>query len=195
MENKTYVASNLNGKLVLNALLWMTFGVICMCGFLIGVLALLPAIDGEEGALMTSILCILLGFGTLYPAARSIKKMAYVRFAQYAGEIFEKETSPLLSIEDFRKKLDKKMESMSRGSGYNLYEKYDMVKYISTAIKYNYLRNCTIEIHDGVAYIAMAKKVAKGKCPHCGAPIVGVYSDNYVCKYCGSSINNVLEKK
>lgn len=73
--------------------------------------------------------------------------------------------------------------------------KNDALRCIDGAIKKGYLVNCTVEIHNGVPYVALAKRIVKDKCPNCGAPIVNAVSDTYVCKYCGKKIFNVVKKK
>lgn len=63
------------------------------------------------------------------------------------------------------------------------------------AIRKGYLKNCTIEIHAGVPKLALSKKIVKDRCPTCGAPIIDVKNDIYICKYCGNKITRVVEKK
>lgn len=63
------------------------------------------------------------------------------------------------------------------------------------AIRCGYLKNCTLEVHDGVLMVALAKKTVKDRCLSCGAPLVGVADENSRCSYCGNLIMGVLEKR
>ena len=63
------------------------------------------------------------------------------------------------------------------------------------AIRNRYLRNCTLEVHDGVLMVALAKKTVKDRCLSCGAPLTGVADENSRCSYCGNLIMGVLEKR
>ena len=63
------------------------------------------------------------------------------------------------------------------------------------AIRNRYLRNCTLEVHDGELMVALAKKTVKDRCLSCGAPLTGVTDENSRCSYCGNLIMGVLEKK
>lgn len=63
------------------------------------------------------------------------------------------------------------------------------------AIRCDYLKNCTLEVHDGVLMVALAKKTVKDRCLSCGAPLVGVADENSRCSYCGNLIMGVLEKR
>ena len=69
------------------------------------------------------------------------------------------------------------------------------MKRMRMAIRKGYLKNCTIEMHDGVLVIALAKTVVKDRCLTCGAPLVGVADENSRCSYCGNLIMGVLEKR
>lgn len=69
------------------------------------------------------------------------------------------------------------------------------LKEVRSAIRRGYLVHCTLEMHDGKLMAALAKKIVKDQCPSCGAPIVGAVDENYVCKYCGKLIMDVIEKK
>ena len=63
------------------------------------------------------------------------------------------------------------------------------------AIRNRYLRNCTLEVHDGELMVALAKKTVKDRCLSCGAPLTGVADENSRCSYCGNLIMGVLEKR
>ena len=66
---------------------------------------------------------------------------------------------------------------------------------IDGAIRKGYLKNCTIEIHAGVPKVALLKKIAKDRCPTCGAPFTEVPGETYTCKYCRNTIKRVVVKK
>ncbi len=65
---------------------------------------------------------------------------------------------------------------------------------VRNSIRMNYLQHCTIEIHEDVLQVALAKKIVKDTCPSCASPIVGAVDENYVCQYCGNKIMGVIEK-
>lgn len=69
------------------------------------------------------------------------------------------------------------------------------IKKINRSLRYRYLRNCCLEMHDGCLKVALAKKIVKDQCPSCGASIVGAADEDYVCRYCGNRIMNVIVKK
>lgn len=62
-------------------------------------------------------------------------------------------------------------------------------------IQNGYIRNCTIENHNGEMKIALEKKIVKDSCPSCGASITGAVDENYVCPFCKNKIIKVIEKK
>ena len=70
-----------------------------------------------------------------------------------------------------------------------------MMRRMHRAIRKGYAKNCTLEIHDGVLLIALAKKTVKDQCLSCGAPLTGVVDENSSCSYCGNLIMGVLEKR
>ena len=69
------------------------------------------------------------------------------------------------------------------------------LKRIRYAIKNGYLKNCTLEVHDGQLVVALAKMIVKDRCLSCGAPLTGVVDENARCSYCGNLIMGVLEKR
>jgi len=69
------------------------------------------------------------------------------------------------------------------------------IKSVKGAICRHYLLNCSFEKHGDVLKVALARKIVKDKCPSCGASIVGAVDENYICKYCGNTIMNVMSKK
>ena len=70
-----------------------------------------------------------------------------------------------------------------------------MMKRMRRAIRKGYAKNCTLEVHNGVLLIALAKKTVKDRCLSCGAPLTGVVDENSKCSYCGNLIMGVLEKR
>lgn len=68
------------------------------------------------------------------------------------------------------------------------------IKLVRSAMRYGFLKNCTLDKHDNKLRVALAKKIVKDACPHCNAPIVGAIDANYTCKYCGKTIMGVMER-
>ena len=62
-------------------------------------------------------------------------------------------------------------------------------------IRSGYLKNATFEKHNDEIMLALAKKVQKDICPHCGGPITDAVDDKYICKYCQQPIMGVVVKK
>ncbi len=62
-------------------------------------------------------------------------------------------------------------------------------------IQNGYIKNCTIENHDGKMKISLEKKIVKDSCPSCGASITGAVNENYICPFCKNKIIKVIEKK
>ncbi len=62
-------------------------------------------------------------------------------------------------------------------------------------IRSGYLKNATFEKHNDEMMLALAKKVQKDICPHCGGPITDAVDDKYICKYCQQPIMGVVVKK
>lgn len=69
------------------------------------------------------------------------------------------------------------------------------IRAIRRAMRFGYLKNCTLDMNEGNLRVALARKIVKDACPHCNAPIVGAVDANYTCKYCGKTIMGVVEKK
>ncbi len=69
------------------------------------------------------------------------------------------------------------------------------IRTIRRAMRFGYLKNCTLDMHNGELRVALARKIVKDACPHCNAPITGAVDANYTCKYCGKTIMGVVEKK
>ncbi|MBE5885491.1 MAG: hypothetical protein E7284_03705 [Lachnospiraceae bacterium] len=69
------------------------------------------------------------------------------------------------------------------------------IRTIRSAMRFGYLKNCTLDMNEGNLRVALARKIVKDACPHCNAPIVGAVDANYTCKYCGKTIMGVIERK
>lgn len=67
--------------------------------------------------------------------------------------------------------------------------------FLRKIIQNGYIKNCTIENHNGKMKIALAKKIVKDSCPSCGAPVTGAVNENYICEFCKNRIIKVIEKK
>ncbi len=52
-----------------------------------------------------------------------------------------------------------------------------------------------IGIYNIVKYVALGKQIVKDRCPNCGGAIVGAADKDYICRYCGSKIMDVIVKK
>ena len=134
-------------------------------------------------------LFLFIAFGLLmYLRGRSV---IYIEVAYYYSEIFARKNKAFLDISE--------LPSLDVSRGIAIYLKSDfknnVLKLIEGALKKGYLKNCTIEIHNGKPKIVLDKKVVKDTCPNCGAPIVGAKNEIYVCRYCGSKISGVIKKK
>lgn len=68
------------------------------------------------------------------------------------------------------------------------------IRKVRNSIRMNYLQHCTLEIHEEMLQVALAKKIVKDTCPSCASPIVGAVDEEYVCQYCGHRIMGVIEK-
>ena len=69
------------------------------------------------------------------------------------------------------------------------------VVFLRKVLQGGYIRNCTIENHQGKMKIALARKIVKDSCPSCGASITGAVDENYICEFCKNRIIKVIEKK
>jgi len=187
-----YVAKNINSKMAGCCILFFIFGSIFLNGLVLTVLTLIPVLGGDGDAYAFWALCFIITVGLVYPAIRMGRKAKCASFARRFGMMLNKENRPLVEVNSFyAKRIDSELANGSNFFG----DTSHILKLITDSIKYGYLVNCTMEIHDGKPYITLAKKVVKDKCPYCGAPIVGVYDDTYVCQYCGNRITGVLKKK
>ena len=182
-----YLDKNIYIKSTLSIIWWMILGVVFIMSIFLSLTVVFAIIDGEEGALETWILSVLVAIGTAYPAIRLIKKIRYMGFAIRFSKVLAKMDKPFIEIRKFE-------DDIQENELVRPY-KNEMLSNINGAIKHGYLKNCTVEIHDGVPVISLEKKIVIDKCPYCGAPIVGVYDASFVCGYCGNKIVNVIEKK
>lgn len=129
-----------------------------------------------------------ISFGILaYLRGRSL---VYLEVAEYYSKIFVGKNKAFLDVYE--------LPALNVPNGISNYLKDDfkknVLKLIEGALKKGYLKNCTIEIHNGKPKIVLDKKIVKDTCPNCGAPIVGAKNDIYVCRYCGSRISGVVKK-
>lgn len=147
----------------------------------------------EDGGLEAGLLFMLITIAVSYPTYRLSKKNGVSKMGSYYGSIFKKSKEPFISIHDLV--MNDITDDMEFSEEQIAKFERDTIKDINDAIKYGYLINCTLEIHDGVPVVALAKKIVKDKCPHCGAPVTGVYDASYICSYCGNKIVDVIEKK
>lgn len=69
------------------------------------------------------------------------------------------------------------------------------IRTIRRAMRFGYLKNCTLDMNEGNLRVALARKIVKDACPLCNAPIVGAVDANYTCNYCGKTIMGVIEKR
>ena len=182
-----YLDKNIYIKSTLSIIWWMILGVIFIFCTIMAFSVIFSVFEGDEGAFETWILSVLIAIGTAYPAIRLIKKIRYMGFAIRFSKVLTKMDKPFIRISEF----EDDIEANELVSPY----KNEMLSNINGAIKYGYIRNCTIEFHDGVPVIALEKKIVIDKCPHCGAPVTGVYDASYICSYCGNKIVDVIEKK
>ena len=98
------------------------------------------------------------------------------------GYFFEKCRQPFVNITEVPVVRKKMYPSMG-------------IRAIRRAMRFGYLKNCTLDMNEGNLRVALARKIVKDACPHCNAPIVGAVDANYTCKYCGKTIMGVVEKK
>lgn len=186
MSNQ-YRGKNVGIKLVCYLVLLIVFALL----FLFGILIMLIGVINISSGMALGEVFFTIGMGamldvvSIYPVYRFDKLCKSLINAIEHSKVIAKLQKPLISIEEFYMK--QILMTMVTPD--------EIVSAINDEIKHGYLTNCTIEFHDEKPYVALAKKVVKDKCPNCGAPITGVYNKDYVCKYCGKRINDVIEKK
>ena len=184
LNENMYLANNIKIKRIMIYILVFIDIVVCFSSLL-----LLPAtLTDFSAAAFGFFLFMFIAFGIL--VCLRCKSLLYLEQAIYYSKFFLNQNEPFIDITTLPKFKD---------IGFTVFvtKKYksNILKCVDGAIKKGYLINCTIEIHNGIPKIALAKKIVKDKCPNCGASIVGAINDTYVCKYCGNKIFNVIEKK
>ncbi|MCR4786965.1 MAG: hydrogenase maturation nickel metallochaperone HypA [Lachnospiraceae bacterium] len=110
-----------------------------------------------------------------------IKRLNYVGMADRSAWFFTKCDKPFV---------DTKMIPAYRNKG----EK-KKINLIRQSMRKGYLRNCTLEKHKGILEVALGKKIVKDRCPFCAGAITGAVDKDYVCRYCGNTIMDVIVKK
>ncbi|MCR4792242.1 MAG: TFIIB-type zinc ribbon-containing protein [Lachnospiraceae bacterium] len=85
--------------------------------------------------------------------------------------------------------------SASKLPAYRNADSRKKINLIFNSLKKGYLRHCTVEKHGGVLQVALGKQIVKDRCPNCGGAIVGAADRDYICRYCGSKIMDVIVKK
>ena len=113
-------------------------------------------------------------------AVRRIIKLFFVSEAITCAGFFAKSKKPFIETEMVPSIKAKGGKKMGRLRG---------------AIRNGYLAHCTLEMHEDVMKVALAKKIVKDTCPSCASPIVGAVDENYTCQVCGNKIMGVIEKK
>lgn len=107
------------------------------------------------------------------------KKVKYISVADDCSQYFAGCKTPFVDAEKLPVAQNKKRGLQS----------------VRGALRLRYLLNCTLEKHDGVLKVALAKKIVKDQCPSCGGAIVGAVDEHYKCRYCGNVIMEVIHKK
>lgn len=120
-----------------------------------------------------------LGLAFVPVAFNRCKKIKYISVADDCSQLFAGYKTPFVNAENLPVTQNKK-----RG-----------LKAVRGALRQRYLQNCTLEKHDGVLKVALAKKIVKDQCPSCGGAIVGAVDEHYKCRYCGNVIMGVIHKK
>ncbi len=136
-----------------------------------------------KGEIMDTIITFAVFAAAFIPVVcNSIIKIRYIFTTENCSKYFAYCGAPYVSAAKFTVLCNgkKRKNSMSMVRG---------------ALRRRYLRNCTLDKHNGTLRVALAKKVVKDECPSCGAPIVGAVDENYECRYCGNMIMNVVCKK
>lgn len=110
------------------------------------------------------------------------KKITYASAAVSCAEYFSGCKNPFVNVEN--------LPLMKSGSN-----KKRAMHSVRSALRRRYLRNCTLEKHDGALKVALAKTIVKDKCPSCNGPIVGAVDEHYRCKYCNNIIMDVVRKR
>lgn len=126
---------------------------------------------------------ILGGFFAVLMVILFIRRLMRIRYINASGafaKFFSKFQKPFIQAEE--------LNTMNASSGKKLGK-------VRGAIRKGYLDHCTLEVHDAILKIALAKKIVKDHCPTCASPINGAVDENYTCQYCGNKIMDVVVKK
>lgn len=110
------------------------------------------------------------------------RRLYYISVASECSRFFSR----------FKRPFVKATELLSKSSGLG---RKGRMKVVRGALRRRYLVNCTLEKHEGVVVVALAKQIVKDRCPFCGGSIVGAVDEHYRCKYCDSLIMDVVRKK
>ena len=110
------------------------------------------------------------------------RKLHYIGVANKCSRFFSKFKRPFVKFNE--------LYSKTGGIG-----RKGRLKAVRGALRRRYLVNCTLEKHDGVLVVALAKQIVKDRCPSCGGSIVGAVDEHYRCRYCDNLIMDVVRKK
>lgn len=108
-----------------------------------------------------------------------LKKIKYLRTADNCSQYFARCEKPFIDAAS--------LPLLTANPVRNL-------KSVRGALRQRYLLNCTLEKHDEVLKIALARKIVKDKCPTCAGSITGAVDENYRCRYCDNVIMGVIRK-
>lgn len=110
------------------------------------------------------------------------KKIKYIFAADDCSQYFAGYKTPFVDAEN----LPAAAKNSSRRK---------VLKSVRGALRYRYLLNCTLEKHEDVLRVALARKIVKDQCPSCGGAVAGAVDEHYQCKYCGNIIMGVVRKQ
>ena len=123
-------------------------------------------------------------FAVLLPLAISrFRKTMLLKRAKSCAEFFSACQTPFIQTDRLP------------DNGITSQDKEKKLNGVRKAIRYGYLKHCTLEMHNDELQAVLAKKIVKDLCPSCGASIVGAADENYKCSYCGNQIMDVIIKK
>lgn len=111
---------------------------------------------------------------------RRLKRILYINSSSAFASFFAKFSKPFIKAEE--------LKTMNASGNKKLGK-------VRGAIRKGYLDHCTLEVHESILEIALAKKIVKDHCPTCASPINGAVDENYTCQYCGNKIMDVVVKK
>ena len=133
-----------------------------------------------KAEIMDNIICgAVLALAFVPVAFNRCKKIKYISVADDCSQYFAGCKTPFVNAEKLPVTQNRKRRLQS----------------VRGALRLRYLLNCTLEKHDGVLKVALAKKIIKDQCPSCGGAIVGAVDEHYKCRYCGNVIMEVIHKK